>query len=149
MYSRILVAIDGSPTSEHALRQAIGLAKGLSSTLRIVHIVDMGVLPAGAELAVDMERVMEARRDAGEKVLKSAQDLCRAAGVATETRLVETGTPAQRVANLIAEEAKSWPADLVITGTHGRTGVARMLVGSVAEGIARVSPAPVLLVPMP
>jgi len=149
MYSRILVAIDGSPTSEHALRQAIGLAKGLSSALRIVHIVDMGVLPAGAELAVDMESVMKARRAAGDTVLKGAQDACRAAGVEAETRLIETGTPAQRVANLIADEAKSWRAELVVTGTHGRTGVARMLVGSVAEGIARVSPAPVLLVPMP
>jgi nucleotide-binding universal stress UspA family protein len=149
MYSRILIAVDGSPTSEHALRHAIGLAKDLSAALRIVHIIDMGVLPVGPEIAIDTGAIMKARRAAGEKMLQSARDTARAAGVEAETRLVETGAPTQRIASVIADEAKSWPADLVITGTHGRSGVARMLVGSVAEGVARVSPAPVLLVPSP
>jgi len=48
----------------------------------------------------------------------------------------------------IADEADAWPADLVVAGTHGRTGVQRLLLGSVAEGIARVSPVPVLLIPL-
>ena len=47
MYKRILVTVDGSTTAEHALRHAIGLAKGLSAALRVVHVVDMGVLPLG------------------------------------------------------------------------------------------------------
>jgi nucleotide-binding universal stress UspA family protein len=149
MYSRILIAVDGSPTSEHALRHAIGLAKDLSATLRIVHIIDMGVLPVGPEIAIETGAIMKARRAAGEKMVQSARDTARAAGIEAETRLVETGAPTQRIASVIADEAKSWPADLVITGTHGRSGVARMLVGSVAEGVARVSPAPVLLVPSP
>jgi nucleotide-binding universal stress UspA family protein len=63
-------------------------------------------------------------------------------------RLLETGTPAQRIAAAIADEADAWPADLVVAGTHGRTGVQRLLLGSVAEGIARVSPVPVLLIPL-
>jgi len=148
MYSRILIAVDGSPTSEHALQHAISLAKGLSAALRVVHIVDMGVLPLGPELAIDIGNILKARRAAGEQVHKMARETCDAAGVEAEIRLVETGTPTQRIATVIAEEAAAWPADLVVTGTHGRTGVQRMLLGSVADGIARVLPVPVLLVPL-
>lgn len=148
MYTRILVAVDGSATSEHALRHAIGLAKGLSAALRVVHVVDMGVLPLGPELAIDIGAVTKARRTAGEQVLEKARATCQAGGIETETRLLETGTPAQRIAAAIADEATAWPADLVVAGTHGRTGVQRLLLGSVAEGIARVSPVPVLLIPL-
>jgi len=61
---------------------------------------------------------------------------------------VETGAPSQRIAAVIAEEVAVWPADPVVTGTHDRTGVQRMLLGSVAEDIARVLPVPVLLIPL-
>jgi nucleotide-binding universal stress UspA family protein len=148
MYTRILVAVDGSPTSEHALRHAVGLAKGLSAALRIAHVVDMGVLPLAPELAIDIGAISKARRAAGEQVIEKARESCRAGGIEVETRLLETGTPAQRIAALIADEAGAWPADLVVAGTHGRTGVQRLLLGSVAEGIARVSRVPVLLVPL-
>ena len=146
MYSRILVAVDGSPTAGQALRHAIGLAKGLSAALRVVHVVDMGVLPLGPELAIDIGAITKVRRAAGEQVLNMARETCRAAGIEAEMRLVETGTPAQRIATVIADEAAAWPADLVVAGTHGRTGVQRMLLGSVADGIARILPVPVLLV---
>jgi len=148
MYTRILIAVDGSATSEHALRHAIGLAKGLSAALRVVHVVDMGVLPLGPELAIDIGAVTKARRTAGEQVLEKARATCRAGGIEAEARLLETGTPTQRIAAAIADEATAWPADLVVAGTHGRTGVQRLLLGSVAEGIARVSPVPVLLIPL-
>jgi len=148
MYTRILIAVDGSATSEHALRHAIGLAKGLSAALRVVHVVDMGVLPLGPELAIDIGAVTKARRTAGEQVLEKARATCQAGGIEAEARLLETGTPTQRIAAAIADEATAWPADLVVAGTHGRTGVQRLLLGSVAEGIARVSPVPVLLIPL-
>ncbi len=149
MYSRILVAVDGSQTSEHALRHAAGLARGLSAELRIVHVVDEGVLALSPELAIDIGAILAARRGAGEKLLRMARDTARAIGAEADTRLLETGAPTQRIASAIADEAKAWPADLVVAGTHGRTGMERMLLGSVAEGIARISPIPVLLVPSP
>jgi nucleotide-binding universal stress UspA family protein len=148
MYKRILIAIDDSPTSGHTLRHAIDLAKGLSATLRIVHVVDMGVMPLAPELGIDISVVTKARRAAGEKILTAARETCQAESVAAETRLLETGSPVEHVAEALATEARAWPADVLILGTHGRRGAQRLLLGSVAEGIARVSPVPVLLIPL-
>ena len=147
MYSKILVAVDGSDTSLHALQQAIELARNLSATLRIVHVVDMNWLPLAPELAIDIEAISVVRRSAGEKILAAARETAQKAGLEAESTLMETETPTQHVAETIAKEASRWPADLVVLGTHGRRGFERMLLGSVAEGMARRSPVPVLLIP--
>ncbi|HSJ81979.1 MAG TPA: universal stress protein [Thiobacillus sp.] len=148
MYSRILVAIDGSPGAAHALRHAVGLAKGLSASLRIIHVVDLGLLPYGPELSIDIDALLDARYAAAEKILAAARDSVQAPELEVETRLLDTATPVQHVAAAIAEAAASWPADLLVLGTHGRRGVERWLLGSVAEGVARRSTVPVLLVPV-
>jgi nucleotide-binding universal stress UspA family protein len=62
MYARILAGVDGSEHGEHALRHAAGLARAMGAELRIVHVVDMGVLPLAPELALDVERLTTARR---------------------------------------------------------------------------------------
>jgi len=149
MYSRILVAVDGSDTSRHALQQAIELARKLSASLRMVHVVDMSWLPIGPEFAIDTGALSAARRGAGEKIIAAARDAARQAGFEAESGLIETETPLQRVAEAIAEEASHWGADLVMLGTHGRRGFQHLMLGSVAEQIARLSQAPVLLVPSP
>lgn len=147
MYRRILVAIDGSPHAEHALKHACGLAAGLSAALCIVHVIDTGWLGLGLELAIDTAQASQARREAGETLLRYAHAAAQAAGVAAEIRLLETETPASLVAAAIAKAAVDCSADVAVLGTHGRKGVERMLLGSVAEGMARLSPIPVLLVP--
>jgi nucleotide-binding universal stress UspA family protein len=149
MYSRILVAVDGSANSEHALRHAVGLAKALSASLRIIHVVDMGLLPYGLEFGVDIHALIEARHAAAEKTLSAARDSARMQGIEVEARLVDMATPPQHVAGAIAEAAAGWPADLAVLGTHGRRGMERWMIGSVAEGVARRSTVPVLLIPMP
>ena len=148
MYTRILVAVDGSPHAEHAFRHALGLARGLSAALCIVHVVDSGWLGLGMELAIDTENLSRARHAAGEKLLADARATAGAVGIEAEVRLVELATPAEHVAALLAREASSWPADLVVLGTHGHRNLERMLLGSVAERVARLSAAPVLLVPI-
>jgi nucleotide-binding universal stress UspA family protein len=147
MYKQILLAIDGSHHSSLALSHAIELAAGLSAKLRIAHVVDSGWLGLGMELAIDTERMSRARREAGARLLQEALASAQAAGLAAETRLEETETPTEHVAATIARMASDWPADVVVLGTHGRKGVERMLLGSVAEGVARLSPVPVLLIP--
>ncbi|MHB1213507.1 MAG: universal stress protein [Thiobacillus sp.] len=148
MYTRILVAIDGSAHSTHALQHAAGLAKGLSASVRILHVVDIGLLPYGPELSIDIDALLEARYVAAEKILAAARDSVKASGLEVEARLLDTATPVQHVAAAIVEAASDWPADLLVLGTHGRRGVERWLLGSVAEGVARRSTVPVLLVPM-
>lgn len=148
MYSRILVAVDGSPCSTHALAHAANLAKAHSAILRLIHVVDLGLLPLGPELAIDVDALLKARRDAAEKLLAAARDSVQATALGVEATLLDTTTPAQHVAAAIAEAAASWPANLVVLGTHGRRGVERWLLGSVAEGVARRSSVPILLVPL-
>jgi nucleotide-binding universal stress UspA family protein len=148
MYSRILVAIDGSPGAAHALKHAAGLAKGLSASLRIIHVVDIGLLPYGPELSIDIDALLAARYAAAEKILAAARDSVQAPELEVETRLLDTATPVQHVAAAIAEAAASWPADLLVLGTQGRRGIERWLLGSVAEGVARRASVPVLLVPV-
>jgi nucleotide-binding universal stress UspA family protein len=110
MYERILVAVDGSPGAARAVTHAIALSKSLGARLRILHVVDMGWLALGPELAVDTQRIAAARRAAGEKDLALALDQAHAAGVDAETALVETGAPGQRLAGQIVEQAQGWPA---------------------------------------
>lgn len=149
MYSKILVAVDESDTSLHALKHAIELARSLSATLRIVHVLDMGWLPIGPEVAIDTGALSAARRSVGEKVIAAARDTAQQAGFAAEAGLIETETPIQQVAEAIAREASRWGADLVVMGTHGRRGFQHLMLGSVAERMARLSSGPVLLIPSP
>jgi nucleotide-binding universal stress UspA family protein len=146
MYARILAGVDGSAQAAHALRHAAGLAIALGAELRIVHVVDMGVLPLAPELALDVERLAQARRAKGEKLIAAALAQARAAGVTAQARLAETAMPAQQVAAALVGEAESWAADVIVLGARGHGGLERVLLGSVADGVARRSAVPVLLV---
>jgi len=145
VYQRILVAVDGSGTSDLAVREAAKLAKDLGATLRLVNVADEVVLDMYREFAPPDGFGATARR-AGVKVLEAAQALARKGGVEAETRLVEITTFGRRVPDMIAEEAKAWPADVIVIGTHGRRGVSHLLLGSVAEGVMRGTSIPVLLI---
>ena len=147
MYSKILVAVDGSETSRHALQQAIELARTLSASVRMVHVLDMSWLPIGPEGAIDTEAMSAARRGVGENTIAAARDTAKAAGFEAEAVLIETETPMQQVAETIVKEAARWGADLVVMGTHGRRGFQHLMLGSVAEQTVRRSSGPVLLIP--
>jgi nucleotide-binding universal stress UspA family protein len=146
MYRRILVAVDGSQASELALREAIKLAREQGTQLRIVHVVDaVGVLVGGAEF-VNFTAVEQTLAECGQRILEEAAAACSSAGLTAERVLPETGEVGQRVADVVAAEAKAWKADLIVLGTHGRGGIRHYVRPSVAEGIVQMSPAPVLLV---
>lgn len=149
MYSKILVAVDESDTSLHALKHAIELASKLSASLRMIHVLDMSWLPIGPEMAIDTGALSAARRSVGEKVIVAARDTARQAGFEAEAAVIETATPIQQVAEVIVREATRWGADLVVMGTHGRRGFQHLMLGSVAERMTRLSSVPVLLIPSP
>ncbi len=145
MYSRILVAIDGSRTADVALTEAVELAKTHNAALRILHVID------ATRTAVEADSVWYADiraeiAKAGRAMLAEAESFARRAGLRVETRLLEIERADQRIVEVLAEEAKAWPAELVVIGTHGRRGLNRLLLGSVADEFVRIAPEPVLLV---
>jgi nucleotide-binding universal stress UspA family protein len=146
MFKRILVAVDASQTGELALQTAIGLAAESQARLRIVHAVDVANVNLGAEFPAQPE-VAEGIVKAGQEILDRAEASAAAAGLQTEKKLVTIDTLKLRIPEAIANDAEAWPADLIVIGTHGRRGLSRLFLGSVAEGVARVATAPVLLVP--
>ena len=144
MYQHVLVPVDGSQTSDLALREALKLIGAGKAELRIVHVVE-AVMPLLDVELLNVEELRQAVHDAGLKILARAEAAAREAGVSAKTTLIEARAGA-RIANVIADEAREWPADLIVIGTHGRRGVDHLLLGSVAEGVIRAAPAPVLLI---
>ena len=144
MFKRIAVAIDGSSVSKAALRDAIKLARDQQAALRIVFVVD--TVPPSAESPYEMSAYEDAVRRDGDRMLKQAAATARRAGVEAQTVRLEVQSLRDRVADEIARNAEAWRADLIVIGTHGRRGLSRMFVGSVAESLIRIAKAPVLLI---
>ena len=94
--------------------------------------------------AVFTARLTEDLRKEGQKILKDCRQQALDAGVPVDV-VMEEGTRG-RLAELVQEQVRSWPADVVVLGTHGRRGVGRMVLGSDAEQVVRSCPVPVLLV---
>jgi len=143
MYQRILVPVDGSETSDKALQEALKLVAGQPAQLLLLHVVeDMQFLDA--EGYVNYAELHELTLNMGKRMLDKAAEIATQAGITADSKLVEAA--GKRIANVITAEAKDWPADLVVIGTHGRSGFSHLLFGSVAEGVVRGAPVPVLLV---
>jgi nucleotide-binding universal stress UspA family protein len=145
MYEKILVPVDGSDTAALGLEEAIRLGKSHRSKLRLVHVVNDFVAFTGLEAAaVYSEEFIKSAHERGRVILAQAQDAARRHGLEAEIEAVEsTGAPAGEI---IVQEARRWPADLIVLGTHGRRGIRRLVLGSDAEYILRTTPVPVLLV---
>jgi nucleotide-binding universal stress UspA family protein len=143
MYQRILAAVDDSPASDLALHEAIELAKDQHAKLRIVYVVDKIAIYNSTQLSPEIEKTWI---DIGRGILDKAQRSARSGGIDAVVRLLETEVPGERMAEAIVAEASTWPADIVVAGTHGRSGLDHLLMGSVAEGIVRGCPVPILLV---
>ncbi len=145
MYQRILVPVDGSPTSDRGLEEAIQLAKLTHARLRLVHVVDQLSLTLYTQ-AFALNRLNELRASSA-MILDKAQTPVREHGIEVDTVLVDNFFGP--VDETVASEASKWPADLIVIGTHGRRGIGRWTLGSDAERILRIAPCPVLLVRAP
>ena len=147
MYRNILVPIDGSDTAKRGLREAMILAKGNSTTLRLVHVVNTAVIALEyAETCAAPDDWSERRRVVGEAALKEAENIVKQNGLHSES--VMLGTAIDNTAELIVKQAVDWPADVIVMGTHGRRGLSRLVLGSNAEYVLRHAAVPVLLVRM-
>jgi nucleotide-binding universal stress UspA family protein len=143
MYARILVPVDGSETSTLGLNEAIKIAKSQGSQLRLVHIVNEFILGYTYSSGLYASGVIESLRETGKMILSQAEALVRQQGIVPEGVLLESIGGA--AADLILAQAKQWPADLVVMGTHGRRGLARIAMGSDAEQVVRAATVPVML----
>jgi len=137
----ILVPTDYSPMSETALVYAIDLATAVGASVHLLHAYEIPVYGAPDTAFVATPDTMAAIKSAGEKGLEAAIAKHRPRGVAREGHLVE-GRPWE----VILDTAAHVHADLIVIGTHGRRGIARALLGSVAEKVVRSSRVPVLTV---
>ncbi len=143
MYQRIMVAVDGSETAERGLKEAIALANDQKARLAIVYVIDLVVIDEFGEPSVNY---IESTREFARATVERARQTAQAAGIEPEIQSPEIYTTGYHVADTIAQLARDWNADLLVVGTHGRRGVTRLLLGSVAERIVRVAPCPLLLV---
>ena len=143
MYKQILVPIDGSDSSNLALKHAIALAKDQHSKLRLFHVVDLtpAYSSVNAPHVVERQSALQAE---GQKLIDDSSEPALAAGIQYNSKCITSFD--KRIYELIDEEAKSWPADLIVIGTHGRRGLSRLFLGSVAEALARISSKPLLLI---
>jgi nucleotide-binding universal stress UspA family protein len=135
MYGDVLVPTDGSDGADEATERAVDLATTYDAAIHALYVVDTNV---GGE-GVGALGALEA---AGRKAVDDVIERAEAAGVETVEGTVGRGAPHRA----ILEYADEHGVDLIVMGTHGRTGLDRYLLGSVAEKIVRLSDAPVLTV---
>jgi nucleotide-binding universal stress UspA family protein len=142
VFQRILCATDFSDTAEAAWEMACELARSHGASLVLVHVfVDLPAYSLGEAPGTAVVRVWEEQRTWVQRALDERTSAAAARGLAVRSRL-ETGSPA----TAIADAAEAEGADLVVIGTHGRTGLNRLVIGSVAERVVRIAPCPVLTV---
>ena len=139
-YKKILVPIDASQTAQAAAEQAAALSHDQAAALRFVTVVEAhGLIASSPELLTVMGN--DARL-----LLDTWVNKARSPGQNVSSTVLETSQAMPRVADVILSEARRWGADLIVIGSHGRSGVRRLMLGSVAEGVAQRSSVPVLIV---
>lgn len=150
MYTRIMAAVDGSPVSNHALAHAVALAREQHAKLHIVHVLEsLGVLWPDVNSASELD-LLTVQRERGEALLGDAVRTARRDGALTvSSDLLEADIVGKRIPEILADQAAEFEADLVVIGSHGYRGLSRLFLGSVAEGVARLCAAPVLIVHAP
>ena len=136
MFRSILVAVDGSDANKQAVDTAVNIAKTQGATLTAICVFDIGSYSTfNYGLSSEVPYMEEMIKDA----LKYITEVCEREGVELKS-VSKLGKPAEA----IIEEAANH--QLVICGSHGRTGLSRTLIGSVAEKVVRLAPCPVLVV---
>ncbi len=146
MYRKILVAIDGSDSAMLALKQAITMCLGHDAQLIILHVIDYAGISGGFKSLRNLE-INEAVLDEARALLAKAKQQASKQGIRCKTSLIELNDYKHHIAEKILAETKICKAQLLVIGTQGLRGLARMILGSVADYAVRYSDIPVLIVP--
>jgi nucleotide-binding universal stress UspA family protein len=141
MYKRILMPTDGSALSEEAIRQGLELASVLGATVSFLYVLESPMtLYQTPESISYLPQLYDDLRETADAALIRAAGLAEEAGVEHNIRLIEDSTPVDAISSLEPDY------DLVVMGTHGRSGFNRWMFGSVAEGALRRATKPFLLI---
>lgn len=143
MFSRILVAVDGSPLADRALAHAVDLSKKYEAKLLIVHVVlrrFYAVTPTEAGVLATTVFVKEMELE-GKKIIAKSDEFAKEAGVTHECRLVQ-GVPADEIVQL----AQAEKVDLIVLGSRGLTEVRAFILGSVSYKVTHHAKCPVLII---
>lgn len=138
-YKKILVATDGSEYSMEAVRHAVALAKATGAKITFLYVV--GTLAESKRHAVAFDSLKKIFKEEGKSATEKAKEIAKKEGVAAEAKILE-GIPFE----VIVETAKEENADLIVMGTHGHTGINKVVLGSVTERVVRRAPCPVTVV---
>jgi nucleotide-binding universal stress UspA family protein len=142
MYKRILIATDGSDKSKLAAKEGIELAKALGSEVIALYVVnEIVVASAVRQLGADKKQVEDKLQTAGEKAVGEIGKMGQEAGVNVEP-VIRMGAPA----NVVIDVARTENADLIVMGSHGESGVSKLLIGSVVQKVLYWATNPVLVV---
>lgn len=143
MFTKIVVAVDGSDHAQKAIRAACDIAKHYTAEVHLVHTpqMDTAAFAIGAS-AYAIEASMEQVADAGKKVMKAAKDLCAECGTTPTSSYIGHGVPADEVISI----AKAKSADLIVCGRRGLGNLTAMLLGSTSAQIAHDADCAVLTV---
>lgn len=141
-YKRILIIADDSPASLKAARYGYDLALQLHAKVALLGVVDLALAEGNADAGIFPEQAaLQLKTDMEEFLHGVKSDYSN--GVETEIF-----APEGEIKETVLQMANEWDAQLIVAGTHGRKGLNRLLVGSLAEGILRDSKIPMLIVPI-
>jgi nucleotide-binding universal stress UspA family protein len=136
----MLVPTDFSPYADCALDYAITLAPPLQARLTLLHVIHLTPWAMGDIPVSSLEAYLHGLEADAQRQMQAARERVQHAGLPCDSAIVE-GVPYQTIVDLAGTRA----VDLIVMGTHGRTGLAHVLLGSVAERVVRLAPCPVLV----
>lgn len=140
MYRHILIPTDGSDLAEHGVAHGIALAKSLGAKVSVIFVLEPFSELTGRFLEA-VARYAELRKEQATIVLDRAANAAKEAGISCETIQVENGQPHQAI--IAAAEDKG--CDLIVMSSHGRSGLSKLLIGSVTNRVLAHAKIPVLV----
>lgn len=143
MFKHILVPVDGSPTAQKAVEKAAGLAKAFGSEVTALYVIDPYPFTGlGSDFAYGQAEYLAAATAEASEATEAARTTLTAAGVKVDTRVSE----AHAAWRGILETAEALGADLIVMGSHGRRGLEKLVLGSVAQRVLAQAQVPVMVV---
>jgi nucleotide-binding universal stress UspA family protein len=143
MFKHILVPVDGSSTAQLAVEKAIGLAKAFDSRVTAIFVIDpYPFTGVGTDFAYGQAEYLSAATAEANAAIKAAKTAFERAGVSVGTSVIESHAAWRGV----VEAAASLQADLIVMGSHGRSGLEKLVLGSVTQAVLSHTQLPVLVV---